>query len=248
MIEGPSPGTIVAVADPIVCPYLGLAGDPRSHFAFATAAHRCHSGSRPERIEVAHQGSFCLGPGYPACERYVVPAAPAPAGPAPGSPVLAARAEAPVEVVRGRVRWRAGGTRLRRLAFATAALLVGLIAVAILAAGLLRHQGPLSAGPSGASGASPTVDQASPTVGQASPTASPPPASTSASLTPTVGPTTIPTRTHPPLPTTHVVARGETLISIARLYGVAAAAIEKANGIKDPNLITVGQRLIIPAP
>ncbi|MBF6606026.1 MAG: LysM peptidoglycan-binding domain-containing protein [Chloroflexi bacterium] len=243
MNEGPSPGGIVAVADPIVCPYLGLADDPRSHFAFATAAHRCHSASRPERIEVTHQGSFCLSPDYPACGRYVVPA-----GPAPGSSVLPGRAaEVPVEVVRGRVRWRAGGARLRRLAFGAAFLLVGLIAVAILAAGLLRHQGPLSAGPSGVSGASPAVGQASPAVGQASPTASPPP-TPSASLTPTVGPTTIPTRTHPPLPTTHVVARGETLISIARLYGVTAAAIEKANGIKDPNLITVGQRLIIPAP
>ncbi len=236
MIEGPSPGTVVAVADPIVCPYLGLADDPRSHFAFATAAHRCHSGSRPERIEVAHQGSFCLGAGYPACRRYIVPPAQA-----PRSPLLAGRAaEVPVAVVRGRVRWRAGGARLRRLAFGAAFILVGLIAVAILAAGLLRHQGPLSAGPSGVSGASPTVDQASPSASS--------PATSTASVPPTIAPTTIPTRTHPPLPTTHVVARGETLISIARLYGVTAAAIEKANGIKDPNLITVGQRLIIPAP
>jgi LysM repeat protein len=50
------------------------------------------------------------------------------------------------------------------------------------------------------------------------------------------------------LPTTHVVLRGETLTSIARQYGVTLAALVKANGIKNPSLILVRQRLIIPAP
>lgn len=44
----------------------------------------------------------------------------------------------------------------------------------------------------------------------------------------------------------HVVKPGETLYSIARLYGVAPAAIARANGITNPNLIYVGQRLVIP--
>ena len=41
---------------------------------------------------------------------------------------------------------------------------------------------------------------------------------------------------------------GDQLARIAAKYGVTVAAIQKANGIKDPNLIKVGQKLIIPLP
>ncbi|MBN1285255.1 MAG: LysM peptidoglycan-binding domain-containing protein [Anaerolineae bacterium] len=47
--------------------------------------------------------------------------------------------------------------------------------------------------------------------------------------------------------TTHIVQRGEYLTSIGRQYGVTAAAIAQANGLTNPNLVFVGQRLIIPA-
>jgi LysM repeat protein len=43
----------------------------------------------------------------------------------------------------------------------------------------------------------------------------------------------------------HVVQRGETLHSIARRYGTTAAALAAANGLRNPNLIYVGQRLRI---
>jgi LysM repeat protein len=43
----------------------------------------------------------------------------------------------------------------------------------------------------------------------------------------------------------HVVQRGETLYSIARRYGTTAAALAAANGLRNPNLIYVGQRLRI---
>ena len=46
--------------------------------------------------------------------------------------------------------------------------------------------------------------------------------------------------------TIHVVRRGETLASISRWYGVSMKAIVKANSIKNPNRIYVGQRLVIP--
>ncbi len=46
--------------------------------------------------------------------------------------------------------------------------------------------------------------------------------------------------------TTHVVATGETLGSIAAKYGVSVSSIAKANGIKNTNLIRVGQKLEIP--
>lgn len=46
--------------------------------------------------------------------------------------------------------------------------------------------------------------------------------------------------------TIHIVERGETLASIARLYGVTVQAIAAANGIWNPNIIYAGQRLFIP--
>lgn len=44
----------------------------------------------------------------------------------------------------------------------------------------------------------------------------------------------------------HIVQRGETLYSIARRYGVSMWAIANTNGIVNPNIIYVGQRLVIP--
>jgi LysM repeat protein len=44
------------------------------------------------------------------------------------------------------------------------------------------------------------------------------------------------------------VQPGETLSSIARQYRVTSQAIMEANGLEDPNLLEVGQELIIPQP
>ena len=44
----------------------------------------------------------------------------------------------------------------------------------------------------------------------------------------------------------HTVVFGESLSSIARKYEVTVAALVDANGIANPNLIYVGQRLLIP--
>jgi LysM repeat protein len=45
----------------------------------------------------------------------------------------------------------------------------------------------------------------------------------------------------------HVVRRGETVSSIALRYGTSVAAIASANGLRNPSLIYVGQRLTIPS-
>lgn len=51
----------------------------------------------------------------------------------------------------------------------------------------------------------------------------------------------------PPPPTcVHIVRRGEWLSRIARRYGVSLWAIVRANGIRNPNRIYPGQRLVIP--
>lgn len=45
---------------------------------------------------------------------------------------------------------------------------------------------------------------------------------------------------------THKVKKGETLTKIARMYNVTVEAIVASNGIKNPDLIKVGQLLQIP--
>jgi LysM repeat protein len=49
-----------------------------------------------------------------------------------------------------------------------------------------------------------------------------------------------------PCPRIHIVAYGETLLSIARWYGVSPWSIARANGIWNLNYIYAGQRLVIP--
>lgn len=59
---------------------------------------------------------------------------------------------------------------------------------------------------------------------------------------------TPPKATPPPVRTlTHVVARGENLTQIASKYGTTAATLAKANGIRNPSLIKVGQKIQVPS-
>ena len=44
----------------------------------------------------------------------------------------------------------------------------------------------------------------------------------------------------------HVVARGETLTSIAKMYGVSVAELQKYNHIDNPLKLLAGQTLLIP--
>ncbi len=46
----------------------------------------------------------------------------------------------------------------------------------------------------------------------------------------------------------YVVQEGDTLSSIAARFGVSEAAIQRANGLADPDAIFAGQELMIPAP
>lgn len=50
----------------------------------------------------------------------------------------------------------------------------------------------------------------------------------------------------PPSQRVHIVRRGETLWSIAIRYGTTPWAIAAVNGLRNPNFIYAGQRLIIP--
>jgi LysM repeat protein len=58
-------------------------------------------------------------------------------------------------------------------------------------------------------------------------------------------PTATPTAT--PTPIVHVVQAGDTLGAIAFQYGVSMEAIQAANGIENPQFLSIAQELIIPA-
>ena len=49
-----------------------------------------------------------------------------------------------------------------------------------------------------------------------------------------------------PLPVVHTIARGDTVFSISRRYGVSHQELIAANPVLNPLRIQVGQRLIIP--
>jgi len=54
------------------------------------------------------------------------------------------------------------------------------------------------------------------------------------------------TPTITPTPIIHVVAKGDTLQAIAFDFGVSVEALQRTNGIENPQFLQVGQRLIIP--
>jgi len=66
----------------------------------------------------------------------------------------------------------------------------------------------------------------------------------------TVTPTVSATSTVTPTPSvrTHIVMPGETLASLAQEYDVTVEAILELNGLANPNVIEVGQELLIPLP
>jgi LysM repeat protein len=69
---------------------------------------------------------------------------------------------------------------------------------------------------------------------------------TAAQPTATETATTAPTDTPTPIVVTHVIEKGEMLLSIAMDYGTDVDAIMAANNIDDPTLLQIGQELIIP--
>ena len=53
---------------------------------------------------------------------------------------------------------------------------------------------------------------------------------------------------HPASGNTHIVARGETLTSIAKMYKVTVDDLQKANHIEDGRKLQAGQTIIVPTP
>jgi len=74
------------------------------------------------------------------------------------------------------------------------------------------------------------------------PTVTPRPTSTPAPSTPAPTSTPMPT----PTPVIYKVQKGDVLIDIAKQFGISVEALQEANAILDPELLQIGQELIIP--
>jgi len=59
-------------------------------------------------------------------------------------------------------------------------------------------------------------------------------------------PSNTPTPTVTPTPIIYTIVKGDTLLVIARQFGVSVSAIQSANGIDDPRRLRIGQELVIP--
>jgi LysM repeat protein len=60
-------------------------------------------------------------------------------------------------------------------------------------------------------------------------------------------PSDTPTPTATPTPIIYVIKKGDTLLPIARQFGVTVQEIQETNGIADPRRLSIGQEIIIPA-
>ncbi len=81
-----------------------------------------------------------------------------------------------------------------------------------------------------------------PTAAVELPTVTPRPTSTPAPATP--APTSTPSP--PPTPIIYKVQAGDTLIDIAKKFGISVEALQEANAILNPELLQIGQELVIP--
>jgi LysM repeat protein/predicted nucleic acid-binding Zn ribbon protein len=134
--------------------------------------------------------------------------------------------------------------RKSRIGLPSADLLLPLIVVGALA--LLWIWKPWQSGEGG--DATEVVVETSPTPSRtpsAMPTAT---YAVAPSATPLYSPTPPPTATLPPDTTRHTVKSGETVSTIAKLYGTTTGAILKANGLKTNTIISIDQELLIPLP
>lgn len=215
-----------------LCPYLGIAGDPATHYEFPEGGHRCHTEPEPQRIDLAYQAGVCLGGAYVNCSAYQ---------------------RASANSTRTRRTARGWATRTAR---GVAVVLLAVVLLLALAVGRAILDGPLGliAEPSDDHVAVEPTDPPA----TAPPTQAPEPTATLAPATgmPTATPSPVAARTASPTmratpgprptPLIHIVQPGESLWFIADLYGVRRRAIVDANELTDPNHIEVGQRLIIP--
>lgn len=234
MEEGLDRGSVPATAstatlagnerpDNLICPFLGVARDPQSRFPHPSPGHVCHAG-RPAAIAADYQVEYCLGGAYERCVRFE-------------------------RVVGQTADGRPLSTAGERSWVATVAMTVLTLVLLAAVVALVVARSPLPTKQPGAVASGtprPTDGITIPPPTTPAPTA--PPAATAS---PATLPTSRPARSPSPEPsptaiTFHVVQPGESLSTIADLYGLPWPLIAQANDIDDPDEILAGQRLTIP--
>jgi LysM repeat protein len=246
-VDRPTAAGVLRSVPDQTCPYLGLETDRATHFAYPSTAQRCHAGSRPVSIDHAKQARDCLTAEHVSCSRYHPPNG----VPLQGGRLREAVAATTLERVRpvtdgGAAKPAHRFPRVRRIARAllVAAVIIGAGVVGVLVGS--RVAAMVATNTSGTP--SPVVSGGALESAVASATA--PTATPSPSPSTTPEPSATPTDSLAPAPTPiiYIVKRDDILMNIAQTYGVTVAALAKANGIEDPNIIVVGQRLVIPQP
>jgi LysM repeat protein len=257
--DGPSiplpqmpPGT--AALD-VVCPYLRSA-DGTWRSTRPQREHRCWAQAPPAPLSTLTQSQLCLTTAHPRCTIY--------------GAALQRRSD---ELARDRIApERLSGARFGALVQPVpltmdptaerllpspstrpmrlvGTLLVGLLAVAVLAGGIYVVASQFAAAP-------PVTGLASPTPNASIPAAPEPSSTTTAAAptnasTPLASPAASPppalTPTPPAIVRTYRVRAGDTLRSIARRFGVTRAAIRAINHLGAPPVLTPGQLINIPA-
>jgi len=232
-----------------ICPFLALEADLRTAMAGYDPDHRCLALEGLQPLDRATQQGRCLIREHVRCERFVARSAALAERrrtplPAPDARFISTRL-----VIEADESWRPMGLtarplRRRRLAMTGAALLVvGAAGAAISTRGFGLTAADLpTPGPSGAAGESATRPTTRPT---ASPSATPSPRSSASSRASSPTP---PAATATPQGTPHVYVaqKGDSLSRIAARFGVTIEALMAANGLANPNVVNIGQVLVIP--
>jgi LysM repeat protein len=240
-----------------ICPFLALQADGHNVVAGYDPEHRCGALLPHEPIDRIRQIATCLDAAHAACPRYQaamqvrdeqMPWAP----PSPDSDLVTTRLVLAPDSVRQSLVSAGARARTRRWAIGAALAVVGVVAVA---GGVLGALGSLrlpdeAAMVSTSPGATPTRV---PAIGgrplaatpETTPETSPPPTATPR---PTRSPraSADPSEGAPAEQGTYVVQEGDTLGDIANRFGTTIAALESANGLRDTDVIVIGQELVIP--
>jgi LysM repeat protein len=235
----PDSGRHEAPGVPPICPFLA-SGDGSWRSVQPTRSHVCAAVQPPAQLAASKQRQLCLGAQHAHCATFR--AARNLLGTAAKDPLAADLwpRSVPRLMTLDPVRTGLGGGITTPQARAGGqALLIGLIVLAFVVLVVSRTTSPAGssddASPIPTGAASPSlVATPAPTLASGVPSA-PPGAGGSAAPSVASG-------------TTYTVQRGDTLIGIAREFGVTVPALRKANGLAKGAVLRRGQVLVIPQP
>ena len=231
-----------------VCPFLALEADLRTAMAGYDPDHRCLAIDDPQSLDRATQQSRCLIQEHVRCERFVARSAallerrrtPLPA---PDARFISTRLVIEPDESWRPMRLAARPLRRRRLAMTGATLLVvGTAGVALATRGFAPTAAALpTPDPSGLLAASATAQPKTPPTPPPTARTSPRPSSAVPTPTPPAA-----TATPQGTPHVYVAQKGDSMSRIAARFGVTIEALMAANGLANPNIVNIGQVLVIP--